>query len=212
MEVRTGARPGTNGAAEVLVHLSAPPERVPLATAIRSTTLISSQSAVERAGKLRLYQQALPREYAETLGSLVAATWLPMDVGMVHYATVSQLGFSDSEARENGRHVAQRVQNSHFAVLVRALGQTVTPWSVLPRLPAFLGRLVQGGECSVVKLGPKDARVELHGIDIARFKYVREGWAGMLEGTLELLVRKVYARDLSPADTQSVAVFSLAWV
>lgn len=201
-----------SAAEEVLVPLSCAPERVAAANAIRSTTLMSSLVAIERAGKLPAYRENLPVEHRETLGALVAGTWLPMEVGLAHYATVERLEFSDEQARENGRLVAELVQNSHFAVLIRALGSTVTLWSVLPRMPAFVARLVQGGECTVVRTGPKDARIELHGIPIARFDYVRNGWAGMLEGTLGLLVRRVYAQVLSSSDSPSVASFSLSWV
>jgi hypothetical protein len=116
------------------------------------------------------------------------------------------------DARTNGRRVAQAVQNSHFATVVRALGSAVTLWSVLPRVPMFLGRLVQGGACTVLRCGPKDARIELHGIPIAQFAYVRSGWAGMFESTLELLVRKVYAREVWSPERPYVAAFMLAWV
>jgi hypothetical protein len=205
-------RLGGDAGGEALLCLPCRTEDVQLATAIRSTTLLSSLAAIERWGKLEEYQRRLPSEAAAGLTELAPASWVPMTLGMAHYATVEQLGFSASEARSNGRHVSQTVQNNHFAVLVRALGSSVSVWSVLPRLPAFLGRLLQGGECAVYRLGPKDARVELHGIPIAEFEYVRNGWTGMFESTLELMTRKVYARDLSPSKTKTVAVLGLSWV
>jgi hypothetical protein len=196
-----------------VVPLSCPPTGVLRASAIRSTTLISSLNAIEQAGKTAAYQKLLPQEHAQALRELVAGQWASIDIGMAHYGTVEQLGFTTLEARDNGRLVAKHVQNGYFATIVRTLGSGVTLWALLQRLPALLNRQVQGGGCAVYRMGPKDARIELHGIPIARFSYVRDGWAGMFEGTLELVVRKVYARDVTPPRTgDTVTSFTLSWV
>lgn len=197
---------------ELVVPLSYPPGQAKEASAIRSTTLISSLQAVERAGKLADYYRVLPREHAQAMRELIVGQWSPIELGLAHYGTVEQLGFSIIEARDNGKLVAQKVQNGHFALLLRTLGSGVTLWSVLPRLPAFLQRQVQGGACAVYRTGPKDARVEIHGVPISRFPYVRGGWAGMFESTLELLVRKVYARDVTPLKSDGACVLTLSWV
>jgi hypothetical protein len=181
-----------------------------MASAIRSTILISSLAGAERAGRLAVYRKLVPQQHLQTLSELVAGQWLPIELGVAHYATMDQL-FSQAEARENGRAVAESIQNSHFATVLRTLGAGVTVWTVLPRIAPFIGRIIRGGECAVYRLGPKDARVELHGLPMACFEYARCGWAGMLEGTLSMVARKVYARDVSTVGTQSVAKFTLAW-
>jgi hypothetical protein len=158
------------------------------------------------------YFAQLPVEHHAAIRDLITGMWMPMDLGVAHYAAIERLQLSSEQARENGRRVAQSVQNSYFATLVRTLGNGVTIWTVLPRLPSFLERLVDGGACAIYKDGPKDARVEIHGVPIARFGYVRLGWAGMFGSTLELVARKVYVRDVSPARTLPVAAFTIAWV
>jgi hypothetical protein len=197
---------------ETILALSAPSDRVPPATAIRSTTLISSLATLRALDLEAPYFARLPAEDHAAMKSLIAAQWLPMSLGIAHYAAVEQLELSADQARDNGRRVAQNVQNSHFATLVRTLGTGVTLWSVLPRLPSFLARLVNGGACAVYKDGPKDARIEIHGVPIARFAYVRLGWAGMFESSLELIARKVYVREVSSPRTTSTAVYTLSWV
>ncbi len=62
------------------------------------------------------------------------------------------------------------------------------------------------------KRGPKDALVEIHGVPIARFAYVRSGWAGMFESTLELVAQKVYVVDESPGVPQMLARLLITWV
>ncbi len=199
-------------ARETILALPFPAERVPRATAIRSTTLISSLGTLRALGLAEAYFAQLPSGHHAAIRDLVTGVWLPMDLGIAHYAAIERLNLSAEQARENGRRVSQSVQNSYFVTLVRTLGSGVTLWSVLPRLPSFLARLVDGGACAVYRDGPKDARVEIHGVPIARFSYVRLGWAGMFESTLELLARRVYVRDVSPPRTSSMAAFTIAWV
>jgi hypothetical protein len=199
-------------ARETILALSAPSDRIPPATAIRSTTLISSLGALRALNLEAAYFTQLPAEHHAAMNTLIAAQWLPMSLGIAHYAAIERLHLSADQARDNGRRVAQNVQNSHFATLVRTLGNGVTLWSILPRLPSFLARLVNGGACAVYKDGPKDAHIEIHGVPIARFTYVRLGWAGMFESSLELIARKVYVRDVSPPRTASMAAYALSWV
>lgn len=205
--------PPDDRSGDVVVPLTLPPASVALATAIRSTTLISSLGSIEQAGKLDAYWRGLPEQYAETLKHLVTGVWVPIEVGLAHYHTVDKLGFSSADAKANGRRVAESVQNSHFATMVRALGNTVSLWTILPKFPNFMARLIQGGACGIFRLGPKDARIELHAIPIARFPYVRSGWAGMFEGTFELVARKVYVTSLPQrTDLPNSAIFQMSWV
>lgn len=193
------------------VLLPLPPE-VPPTTAIRSTTLIASLATLRDLQVADAYFAALPRSYHDTMAHLIAGQWTPIDVGMAHYAAVETLGLPQEQARANGRRVAERVQNSYFATLVRALGAGISPLSVLPRLPSFLARLVNGGACAVYRTGRRDARVEIHGVPLVRFAYVRLGWAGMFEGTLELISPRVSVRDASRTVATTVAELEVSWV
>ncbi|HEY6877745.1 MAG TPA: hypothetical protein VI299_06980 [Polyangiales bacterium] len=199
-------------ASEVVVSLSCDEAKVPFATGIRSTTLISSLAALEAHGLRDAYFAALSPGHHATMRELVAGQWHSMEVGLAHYGAVESLGIPAAIARANGRRVAEAVQHSHFATIVRALGDCVSFWAVLPRVPAFIARNVQGGECAIFKLGPKDARIELHGIPIACYAYVRSGWAGMFESTLGLLKRKVIVRELAKQRRMTVASFEISWV
>mgnify|MGYP003429131795 FL=1 len=82
---------------------------------------------------------------------------------------------------------------------------------VIGRCPTLMSRLVKGGACAVYKLGPKDARIELHGVPIARYAYVRAGWAGMIEGTLSMVARGVTVRDRSRINSDTIAAFGVSW-
>jgi hypothetical protein len=76
---------------ETVLALPAPADRVPVATAIRSTTLVSSMAALRAAGLVDRYFGLLPAEHAPVVRGLVAGEWLPMEVGMAHYGAVEAL-------------------------------------------------------------------------------------------------------------------------
>jgi hypothetical protein len=196
---------------EIVLALPVPADRILLATKIRSTVLSSSLVALDNLGLRDAYFERLPREHHPTIQGLVVGEWLPMDLGVTHYGAIDGLGISAEQAKANGRLVADRVQKSYLGTMIRTLGLGITPWTILSRTQSFLDRLMLGSAASVTKLGPKDARVELHGVPIALYPYVRSGWAGMFEGTLEVVTRKVYCRDASPPRTESVAVLLLSW-
>jgi hypothetical protein len=64
----------------------------------------------------------------------------------------------------------------------------------------------------VWQLGPKDARVELHGCALARFPYARNGWQGMFESGMALVTRRCFVRQDEAFQTPQRMGFSLAWV
>jgi hypothetical protein len=195
-----------------VLSLRCPPQAVPEATQIRSTVLSSSLGAIDALGLRRAYELALPIEHHEVIASLVVGEWLPMHVGVAHYRAIESLGLRSDIARDNGRRVADKVQKTYLATVIKAIGFGIDPWSILPRTQAIVDRLLFGASASVVRVGPKDAKLEIHGAPIAAFEYVRSGWAGMIESGLDLVTRKAYCRDTSPNDTTTVASYLVTWV
>lgn len=191
--------------------LPAPPTELPVARRIRGTVLASSLAAIDALGLGEPYFAALDEPHRETMRALPASEWHPMALGIAHYTAIESLGLAPEQARENGRRVADRVQGSYLVTLTKTLGLGITPWSLLGRMPSIVDRLLDGASCRVTRIGPKDARVEIHGAPIARFSYVRHGWAGMLEGGVELVARKAYVRDTSPPGTTTLAVLVVDW-
>lgn len=196
---------------DVILALPYAPDRVPLATQIRSTVLSSSLTRIDALGLRERYEALMPDEHLQVMRSLIVGQWVPIEVGLAHYGAIDQLGISAAQAHENGRLVAERVQKSHFAMLVRTMGLGITPWTILPRTQSMLDRLMLRAAGSVIRLGPKDARIEVHGAPIARYSYVRLGWAGMIEATFEAIVRKAYCRDVSPLGATTSAALMLTW-
>jgi hypothetical protein len=181
------------------------------ATAVKSSLLQSSLSALERLGLSDRYFALLKPDDAHAIRNLVLGDWNPMELGMAHYHAIDQLGLSAAQSKQNGRVVAEKVQVGFAGIVFRSLGTAITPLDALVRTPAFFSRLIHGGAVTLMQRGPKDARIEIVAIPIGRYEYVRDAWAGMFEATLGLLTHKTYARNSSPRGSDRV-VLDLSWV
>jgi hypothetical protein len=188
------------------------PNPIPLNTELRSTLLQSSLAAIDRLGLRDQYFANLPVEHHEAVKNIVIGTWIPIDVGLAHYDAINRLGLSSDQAHANGKLIADRVQSSFGKTVFRSLGNAVSPLGALERTPAFFERMMKGGGVAIDQMGPKDARVEIHGSQMGQFSYVRHAWAGMFEGTLGLLTRKVYAREVTPRGQGDLVVIAISWV
>ncbi len=189
--------------------------RVPQVTHVRSTLLLSSIQTLRAKGLFEAYLQKLPRALHAPVLEAVAGSWMPLATGMAHYEACDALGISTQEQFNNGREVAERVQNSMLATLVRAAKTMgVTPWTALENFQRMGDRMLQGGAYALYRLGPKEARVEAHGIALARWPYFRNSWRGMTTGSGELFCTKIYVSELSAptaATSHAPFVMRVAW-
>lgn len=181
---------------EAIIAFSGPPELAPPVTEVRGTLLSSSLQMIRDRGLRDAYLASLSAEHHEAIDSLVAGTWLPVQVAHAHYVAVDSLGLADSEILDIGRRVGERIQNGHLGTILRGARNLggIDPWSIISRTDMLWARVFRGGEAAVFKLGPKDARIEFVGISIADVHYFRVGMQGILEAALGLSARKVYVR------------------
>jgi hypothetical protein len=203
--------PSPNAEDDVVLALPYAIDRVPLASKIRGTVLSSSLAVIEAAGLRKAYFAVLPRADHAAMQSIAVGEWLPMELGLSHYRALDTLAVAPEQAREYGRRVADRAQKSYLVTMIKTVGLGTTPWPILARAQSVLDRLVQRASVAVYREGPKEARLEIHGVPIAEFSYVRSGWAGMIEGGIQLVAPRAYCRDVSPAQTRSVAKYLITW-
>src|ERR1035441_5912286 len=163
------------GTGEIVLPFSGPPEKLGVATRIRTTLLVSSLQSLRKRGSVDAYMRLLPAEHHMTINSMIAGQWLPMAVGLAHYDACQGLGISQPEVVAIGREVGDKIQGTFLATMVRMAGQVgATPWTALSFVGRLYDRLFQGGGgVTVIKLGPKDARVEFIGMPVARVPYYR---------------------------------------
>jgi uncharacterized protein (TIGR02265 family) len=184
------------------------------ASGIRASVIATSRLAIRALGRDDDYFALLDPRHHVTIREISGVGWLPIDVADAHYRAADGLGLGRAEQRDLGRQVAHRLRDSYAGSIIRSLRAVgaLSPHSVLSRFPIAWERLVQGGGARVIELGPKDIRVECLATSIAQYRYVREGWAGMFEGTLELVARTVHVVELAEHRSPSGCGYRVSWV
>jgi len=183
-------------------------------THVRSTLIAASLLSLKSFGHLDAYLKNLPVALHDTILHSVAGMWLPLNVGVAHYAAADALGLTVDQQLTMGREVADKIQKSVLGTLVRlAKGVGVTPWIGLEYMPKLWGRVMMGGGMALYRLGPKEARVECHGApQLAALQYFRNGFRGMFMGSGQLFCSRLYVTDLRALAARGVAGFQMSWV
>lgn len=184
------------------------------ATGIRASVVATSRLSIRALGRDDDYFALLDPQHHAAIREITGVGWLPIDAADAHYRAADRLGLSPAEQRAIGRNVAHRLRDSYAGSIIRSLRVVgaLSPHSVLSRLPVAWERLVRGGGARVFELGPKEMRVECLKTSIAQYGYVREGWAGMFEGTLELVARTVHVTELPEHRGLDRCGYRIAWV
>ncbi len=181
--------------------------------AVRSTLLQASVGSLRIRNHFDRYRALLPREHHDAVLQTLAPVWLPIEHAIAHYEACERLELAASEQVDIGADVGRRVQRSSLSTIVRASKAAgVTPWLGLHSLDRLWTRLMQGGGTRVVRMGPKDARVVLESVPLARFEYFRNGFHGLVLAAGELFSRRFYVRTVQNACSASRLEYRLSWV
>jgi hypothetical protein len=187
-------------------------EAVPPAQRFRSTWLSSSLRSLRERNLFDAYLANLPREHHEAILSAVVGVWLPIEVAVAHYDACDALALSSIDTIQIGRDAASRVHGTVLATFVRlAKGAGVTPWTVLLRLQELWERIWLGGGVKVVKLGPKEARIEIAGWPCARSTYCRVAMRGVIPAVTDLFCQKSYANEIAQLTTRTSLAYLISW-
>jgi hypothetical protein len=187
-------------------------DKVPRVERFRSTWLSSSLRSLRERQLFDVYLKRLPPEYHEVVRTSVVGVWLPVEVALAHYAACDTLGFTTVEMIQIGREATSYVHGAVLATFVRlARGAGVTPWTVLVRLQELWGRIWLGGGVQVVKLGPKEARIEIAGWPVAASDYCRTALRGVIPSVTDLFCHKSYANEIARLTTKTSLGYRLSW-
>ena len=179
---------------------------------VRGSLLASSMRAVRDAGRESDYFSALPSELEMEIRSIVTSEWYPIELAMQHYGAMDSLGFSADQAEKNGAFVLDRLEKSYISTVVRGLGKQVGPIPLLKRVPVVWARILEGGDIAVRTKGPKDVEIEMLGLCLAEYRYVRHGWLGIFSGAIGVVTRRCFGKVLPAADFEKKTVIALSWV
>jgi hypothetical protein len=205
-------RDDTALAIEILVPFETTHGRHPEATHVRSTLIVSSMQALRARGLLDAYVSHLDPVHRDDLLSLIAGTWIPIGIGLAHYRAAQQLDLDSAMIEAIGAEVGERINKSVLSVVVKMSKQAgVTPWTALGRAHRLRELTWKGSDLAVMKLGPKEARLDWTGIPYAGIPYYVTSFGGFLRALVQLFCSKAYTRFV-PEHSSAVAVsYRISW-
>lgn len=169
---------------------------------VKSTLICTSIEALRAFGHFESYERLLAPSAAVHVLGAVAATWLPIEAGVGHYAACEALGLDRAGIVAVGNASIRRLQQSVFNT-VGLLAQQVgaDPWTILPAYPRLWSRHFDGGGVTVTKVGPTDALCELRDLPFCRFQYFRTAHAAQVRYSTSRFATAVHVREHAASST-----------
>jgi hypothetical protein len=188
------------------------PARIEPVRELRTTVIVSSIQVLRTTGHFDEYAANLPPDARELLIHAVAGAWIPIELGLVHYAALDALNLPPDEVTANGRAVFDRTRGTLLGTMVRMAREVgASPWTVLPHVQRFWDRAYKGGAVQISKTGPKEARAEAVQARMCDSPYYRHALRGLLLGTIELFAQKAYVQMVADRRPAGVA-YRVQWV
>ena len=205
--------PSLPPSAEVFLDFPYPRAQVTPVLSFRTTWLASSLAALRTQGLLERYRAVLPVAFHDAVFGAVAGQWAAIQVAEAHYAACDRLELDRALLRVIGTDVNRRVHGTVLSTLLK-LARTggITPWAVLGQLQRLWERTWSGGGVRVLRVGPKDAIVEVAGFPIAGSRYVQRALPFVMESMLQGFCRKVRGETLDRLTTDDSLALHASWV
>jgi hypothetical protein len=189
------------------------PAKLEPARTVRSTLLIASRTQLRLAGLFDTYSQHLPEDARRELESVIAASWLPVDLAHAHYAAADALDLPEEDIVALTRPTGEKLHQMFFTTAMR-LARTagLTPWTGLPVCLKILDRLFEGSGGGLQQLGPKEARAVILAQPLVRHRYFRTGLVTHLDLVLGLCCQRGFIRVTSVDAGKGMMTLLLRWV
>ncbi len=196
---------------ECLIEL--PPGLVTVSQ-VRSTLLQSSLNSLKNLGHFENYLELLNPLHKDVILGSLAPEWLSLAAAEAHYEACDALKLSAEQMQQIGEDVGSRIQGTFLGTLVRrARTVGLTPWLPLAHFQRLWVRLMVGGGVALYKTGPKDVRVEIHLLPLARYAYFRVAFCGVISAGIKLGAgRAVSVRLGNAGNFEHRLVLRSAWV
>ncbi len=173
---------------------------------------MSSIRALREEGHYARYVELLPGAQRDAILNCVAPQWMPVELAVVHYDACNRLGLSSSQMLEMGSRVAKHAQGTFVKTIVAFVTSAgATPWTMLAQGRRMWERAWVGSGLSVVKLGPKEARIEIVGCPCARIAYFRGANRGILQSVVQILSTRAYVNEVPRLSGDTSLAYKLQW-
>jgi hypothetical protein len=197
----------------VVLPFAFPPDRLPSVSQVRSTLIAVSLRVLREKGWEDRYFAALPKARHEEIKLLTAGVWVPNALAMDHYRACDAMRLSPVEMEAIGESVSERTSRAFIGTLGKAAtGAGLNPWHFLKSSHRIWARMMNGGDCAVYEVGPKEALVVLAGCPLVEITYFRVGIVAYYRAITRVLSRTVYTREVREHARKDGVAFRLSWV
>jgi hypothetical protein len=198
---------------EILIPFPATLATQPSTTHCRGTLLTASFNAIKSHGHQERYLRALPPEYVTPITTATATEWIPIDVLLAHYRAGEALGLPIDETLRIGGAVVMNLQRTFIGgVLKRATAEAgVGPLFGLQKFASVYYRTMKGGGGRIVRIGPKDVRMEFVGQPLSSVRYFRVSYRGFIQAGCAFFARRVVVAELAPYLSPTTCAYRVAW-
>jgi hypothetical protein len=195
-----------------ICSLREPLNTLPLVKEVKGTILVSSIRGLRDEGHYDAYLRNLSPRDREAVQLMVAGEWVSIDLALAHYRACEALSLAPGEIFRLGVMTSRRLTSNFYGTVAKiARASGVTPWSGLAQTPRiFEANCRGGGGTRVVKLGPKEARLEFVAFPLMGIPWCRHGWRGTVTASTEQFCHKCYVTEIESSAT-SVA-YRVSWV
>jgi hypothetical protein len=199
---------------DVFLPFPGRPDALPVVSQVKSTLLVSSVRGLRDHGHFERYQERLDPRFHEPVLSAIAGVWMPLEVADAHYRTIDSLGLTALQQATLGAAASERLGSSVFATIA-TLAKTsgVTPWTGLRHFQRFFERFFVGGGTQVLKLGPKDARIDIVGLPLLDIPYFVNAYRVLIETLgVPFFCQKLYVTTVASRGVPGSVAYRGSWV
>jgi len=198
---------------EVILDYTSPSG--PNATHMRGTLLVNSLDNLRALGVYERYLELLPRSHSDVIPYTIAASWIPIELALVHYETCEGLGLDEVQLKQVGEMMAKRVADTFLNTVLRATRNAGVEsiWLALSHNHRLLERMYQGGGMTILRTGPKDLIMENTGLPIVTSRYWRAAYVHYMNAICSMFTKVTYVKLARPRvpHPHSVAIAG-SWV
>jgi hypothetical protein len=185
----------------------------PSVTRVRSTLLSASLQGVRQMGWEKRYFSVLPAALHDEIRMLIAGVWIALDLAIAHYTACDRMELSPDEIREMGKAVSFRTQKTFVGTLGSVVaGAGATPWSIYTHSHRIWGRIFDGGDMVIYKVGPKDMDVVCVGCPLFTVRYFRRALTSYYAAIVSLVAKSVHCRELAERRGANEIALRISWV
>ncbi|MET0341772.1 MAG: hypothetical protein ABW252_12280 [Polyangiales bacterium] len=182
----------------------------------RGSLVVSSLQHLRDAKLYDAYVQQITPQKHEQLGEVLASSWVPVSLLLEHCMAIDGIGLSESHLQGHGEKIAALISESSFSIMMRTargMGLDKALWWLLGQVDRLWPRLYRGGGCTVLRAGPKDAILEVHGQPLFTSRFFRTAHHAFVAGLVRSFADTSYVKPVRPREAHPHrAATAMSWV